>query len=456
MNILLVFPRFKYISGQPPLGIASLYSYLKLNNPQAKIDIFDGTFSKDKLIDFKNVIKNKRYHIIGLSIMNTLVSDARLLLATAKIVSSGSKIIVGGPQVTIDPEYFLKHNLADIAVIGEGEITFSELIKNECDPSGIQGVVYKKGENIIYGRPREILLDLDKLPIIQRQIFDMNRYIQVWNSMDVVSTELRGTSVIFSRGCPYQCSFCQPTLQKIFGNRVRYCSAEKIIEELVYLKKEFRINAFMFEDDTFLINKDMVTLVCDLMVERDLEMIWCCNMRADLCDYDILKKMHSAGLRKINIGIETASQRILDEVFNKKINIEQVKNAVKIAKEIGLYVQGYFMLGHPKESRKDIQNTIRFARSLDIDEASFSITTPLLGTYLFDMDKHSLEDNYDKFDYYNKCIYKNLQVSAHFINMYKKYAYLSFYSKPKRLLRQFRNIFSKNGLMKFLNKLERV
>lgn len=458
MNILLAFPRFRYISGQPPLGIASIYSYLKQKIPKVNITVFDGTFVKNKFRSFGDIIKNNTFDIVGFSLMNTMISEVYSLAKMTRRYSPAAKIVIGGPQATVDPEYFIRLNLADIIIAGEGEITFFELVKNGCNPSGVKGTVYRKKGEIIYEPERDKVSDLDELPIASREIFDMDSYMRAWNSMDVVRNGLKGTSVMVSRGCPYQCTFCQPTLKEIFGQRIRFFSPEKVIEELDYLRNTFHMDAFMFEDDTFIINKKWVSRVCDLIIKRKQKILWCCNIRADLCDYDILKKMYEAGLRKINIGIESASQHILDDVFKKGITIQQVTDAVKMAKKIGLHIQGYFMLGHPTETKKGIENTIRFARKLAIDEASFSITTPLPGTYLFDNDKEFIEQNFENHDYYSACSYKYeaLQVKPWQIKLYKKYAYLQFYSKPSRLMKQIRNLFSKDGLRKFIYKLERV
>jgi len=458
MRILLIFPRFKYISGQPPLGIASIYSYLKYKKPDLDIQIFDGTFSKGRSRFFFNIIQKTHFDIIGFSVMNTMVKDTELLANGVRRISPTSKIIVGGPQVTIDPEYFLKLNIADIAIIGEGESTFLELIENEIKPFGIKGTMYIKDKKIFKEPEREMLPDIDKLPITNRKIFDMQSYMDIWNSMDVVRDNLKGTSLIISRGCLYQCSFCQPTLRKIFGNYVRRYSAERVIEELESLKVNFGIDSFMFEDDIFMMDKKWTKNMCELMIERKLNLIWCCNMRADLCDKAILKKMYDAGLRKINIGIESASQEILDKVLKKRITIKQVEVAIKTAKSLGIFIQGYFMIGHPTETRKDIIKTIKFARHLDIDEVSFSITTPLPGTYLYEVDKSLINDSCESYDYYDKSPYKpeNLLVKQWELRLLKKYAYFAFYTKMNRFIRQVQHIFSRTGSKKLLYKLARV
>ncbi len=458
MNLLLVFPRFKYASGQPPLGISALHTYLKKKAPDIGITVFDGTFSKNKLKSFEELIKQNSFDAVGFSIMNTMISEARSMAGLVRQYLPGAKIIAGGPQATVRAEYFIESGIADISVIGEGEVTLLDLLTNGADPKGVRGTVYKKDNEIVHEETRDMVVDLDELPIPDRDIFDMDSYFKAWNSLDVLGGRLKGTSVVVSRGCPYQCSFCQPTLQKIFGRKVRKNSPERVIEELSYLKKRYDIDAFMFEDDTFLMDKTWASKVCDLMIKDDLGLVWCCNVRANLCSYDILKCMRDAGLRKINIGIESASQKILDEVFKKNITIEQVEKAVSTAKSLDLYIQGYFMIGHPRECAEDIEKTIDFASNLDIDEASFSITTPLPGTALFESDKDTIEPALEVFDYYSISVYsrKHLQVSPEEIERFITHAYLDFYLKPRRLIKQVISLFSVNGFKKFMYKLQRV
>jgi len=458
MRILLVFPRFKYISGQPPLGIAYLYSFLKKKIPLAEISVFDGTFARGRIRDFEETISGGKFDMVGFSVMSTMLDDFTTMSAMVRKLSPGSRIVVGGPQPTVDPDYFFANGLADCVVSGEGEEPLAEYAANSCSPMGIKGIYYKKGNDILFGGARDPISDIDDFPIPSREIFDMSSYVGVWNSMDAVSSSLRGTSAIVSRGCPYKCSFCQPTLRKIFGSRVRKHSPSRVVEEMRYLKERFNINAVMFEDDTFLIDRKWAAEVCDKMLAAALEMVWCCNVRADLCDRSMLGRMREAGLRKINIGIESASQRILDEVFDKGVTIGQVEEAVRIAKELELKVQGYFMIGHYSETEEDIRRTIDFASRLNIDEASFSITTPFPGTFLYDRDIDMIEAGSGQYDYYKDRVYKDsgLKVSAARVRSLNRLAYLRFYTRPGRLVSQFGHILSPNGLRKFLYKLQRV
>ncbi|MBN2406599.1 MAG: cobalamin-dependent protein [Elusimicrobia bacterium] len=459
MRILLVFPRFKYPSGQPPVGLACLKAYLAERFPSIAVDVFDGTFVKHGFAKFEKILRKSRYDAVCYSVMTTMSDDAHRLADTVKKISPGTKNIFGGPHPTVVPELCLKDTNIDIAVMGEGELTLEELVKNGFNPSGVCGAVFRDpAGGVVRNEPRKPIEDIDSLPEPDRTGFDMDRYINVWNSMDTVSPRLRGTSLVVTRGCPYRCSFCQPTLENLFGKAIRKRSPENVVAELADLKKKYGINACMFEDDTFTMSRVWALEVCDLIMKENLDVRWCCNMRADLCREDMLEIMYSAGLRKINIGIESLTQRLLDDVYNKRITVRQIEDSITVAKKIGLTVQGYFMIGHPTETLEEMKNTIEFAAGSDLDDVSYSIITPFPGTYLYENEKDMIVKNIQEFDYYSECVYDpgRMRVPVKTVKRLKEAAYLKFYLRPGRLLKQLSLLFSHGGIRKLIYKLWRV
>jgi len=458
MKILFVYPRFKYPSGQPPLGIASIVSYLKQNVDGLHIDVFDATFKRqpDWEQEFSALVLQK-YDAVLFSVMTTMANDAHKLAGIVKALSPETKVVFGGPHATILPDMCLEDGNVDLVIKGEGEYSILDYIKNGLNPENLNGSVYKKDGMLIYG-PDNTVIDIDTIGQPDRSIFDMEKYILTWNSMDSVSQNARGTSVIVSRGCPFMCSFCQPTLQQIFGRKVRKRKPAHVIEELKTLKKNYALNTFMFEDDTFMMDKAWVEEICNLLIKSNMDYLWCCNMRADLCQENLLKTMYSAGLRKINIGIETATQRLLDEVYKKGITVNQITNAVNTAKRLGIKVQGYFMIGHPTETLREILNTILLARNLDIDNASFSVITPFPGTSLFEREKQLITKHITEFDYYCKCVYSPelMKVKPATIQRLKSLGYVLFYTRPFRVIAKIRALFVKGGFEKLKNELQRV
>jgi radical SAM superfamily enzyme YgiQ (UPF0313 family) len=274
--------------------------------------------------------------------------------------------------------------------------------------------------------------------------------------MDRVDPGLRGTSVMATRGCPFGCTFCQPTLSEIFGRRIRKRSPARIIDEIEGLVGDYAITAFMFEDSTFILDREWVHLICDGLIERRLGLKWCCNVRADLLDADLLSHMKSAGLAKINMGVESASQRVLDDIYNKGITVGGVERALRLAKGMDVMVQGYFMLGAPGETREEMEQTIAFAAGLPFDDALFDITTPFPHTELWNRTRSLINRDYTDFDCFQRCVYDLGDISAGEIERMKRRAFWRFYLHPSRILRTVATALGPRRLVRTLAKARRV
>lgn len=433
-RVALIFPRCKYPTGDMPMGVGYIASEL-LKIDGIHVDIIDTTFVKNPKDHVSQIFKKKRYNVIGFSVMTSMIKDAFDMSRIIKDIDPDSKIIFGGPHPTVAPEHVLEHKTVDAVCIGEGEQTMRELVLSDLRFPGIKGIWFKENSTIVKNPPRRPCENLDQLEFPNRDLLDTKRYLKYWFQLDSVSPSLSGNNIIASRGCPYRCTYCQPTLSKIFGKKLRKRSPENIVEELMFLQKRYQIRAFMFQDDTLIIDKEWIYNVCAEIIKKKINLVWGCNIRANLADRDLFVKMKEAGLRKVNMGVESGSQRILDDVYDKKITIEQIKNTVKLLKELDLKVQGYFMVGAPTETETDIINTIKFAKNLEIDEATFSITTPLPHTYLFDMSKDLISQDYEAFDYYKQPVYhaSRTTLSPSKISFLKKRAFVEFYLSRKRL-----------------------
>ena len=454
MKIALVFPRFKYPSGDPPLGIAYIASVLK---EKAGIDaeIIDTTFfrgDKHQFIDER--FSGEPYDLVGISCMTTMINDGLDIARTIKSHHRETIIIFGGPHPTVMPEETLASPYVDAVCIGEGEETFCELVRNKGDFKGIDGIWYKGEEDdVIKNDPRKPIDDLDSLPFPALDLLPMEKYFQYWFQLDSVARNLKGVNILASRGCPYRCSFCQPTLSRLFGKKIRKRSPENITREIEYWKERHGINAVMFTDDTLTVDRNWVNELCSLFLHRNLDIIWGCNARVDLAAKDLFAKMKEAGLRKVFMGIESGSQRVLTDIYDKMITHEKVFRAVATAKSLGLRIQGYFMIGAPTETEEEIMKTIRLARDLDIDEATFSITTPLPGTSLYDRTREYISEDITDLDYYSRSLYnEKVSLGQKRLNRLKKKAFSAFYLSPRHIgytIRSFAGITAaKRSLMK--------
>ncbi|MAG77993.1 hypothetical protein CL616_01370 [archaeon] len=444
MNIGIIFPRYKYPTGDVPLGIAYLSSYIQKHN-NIKPTIIDTTFHKS-IEETKQKIQD--FDIICFSIMTTMLKDALTLAKYIKNKYPHTKIIFGGPHTTVLPEQTLKNDCVDAIVIGEGEKTFSDLIKNNLDFSKTNGLWYDDKKN----PPNTFIHNLDDIPFPDLEQLDMDNYFKNWFQLESVKFGLKGINIIASRGCPYDCTFCQPTLSKIFGKKIRKRSAQNIKQELLEWKNKYGIKAFMFQDDTLIADKKWVSEICKEI--KDLKLLWGCNVRANLIDEESLRKMKAAGLRKVFMGIESGSQRVLNKVYDKRISLDQVKEAVKTVKKLGIRIQGYFMIGAPTETLQEIKQTIKFSNELDLDEATFSITTPLPHTYLYDKIKDQITKDISEFDYYKVSVFKH-ELGERKLDSLRKQALLKFYLNPKRIHNTIGSFLTPKSFVRNLKKLKR-
>ncbi len=460
MKIAFVFPRTHYPSGQPPLGILSLAAFLRERVSGIEVDVIDATFSLHPQAMMRERIEQGRYDIVGFSVMTAMLSDALEASQMAKSLAHPPIILWGGPHPTVLPEETLALDCVDMICLGEGEETLRELLERDGDPEGVAGLWFKRGQEVMRNPPRLPIHDLGALPYPARDLVDMEAYARAWYSLTAASPDLRGTSVIASRGCPFSCTYCQPTLENLFGTRLRRRPVPHVIGELRELKEKYHLDAFMLEDDTFIAHNGWAMEFATALRDSGLGFKWGCNVRADLVvkNPHLLEEMARSGLVQMNMGIESGTQRILDEIYDKKITVEQVRQAAALAKKLGLRVGGYFMLGAPTETRQEILRTIEYAARLPIDEAAFNITTPLPGTYLWDRTKNMVGSELKDFNYYSRSVYQSEQVLPGWqLDLYKKWAYLRFYAlTPQRAWRIFKDdVLSVPGLRKLWVRMKR-
>ncbi len=435
------------------MGVAYLAAVLQQAGHE--VEIFDTTFMKQPLAELEAMLKRRQFDLIGLSVMTSMLESAAAVAGVCRQYSK-ALLIAGGPHATVEPESTLGLEGIDAVAIGEGESIIAELAAAGGDLSQAKGLCYLEGQRTVRNEPAQLIADLDDIPFPARDLLPMGRYMAIWYQLDAVRYGLRGTSIMASRGCPFNCAYCQPTLRTLFGKRIRRRSPANLVAELVELKRDYNPDGVMWLDDTFLLDNAWTMELCDQLVEADLGIIWGCNIRADVADKEMVAYMQKAGLRIVHVGIESASQRILDEVYQKGITIQQVRQAVGDAHDLGLNVRGYFMLGAPTETEAEVRATVRLANELPLDDVTFSITTPLPHTHLYDKTRHLISKDFSEFDYYKTPVYREgAGVESRKLDRMKKSAYLQFYLGRKRLWRTIKSVLGVSGIRKMLLKVQR-
>ncbi|MFX1606802.1 MAG: B12-binding domain-containing radical SAM protein, partial [Promethearchaeota archaeon] len=350
---------FNYTS--PPLGLGYIASYLReYGNHEVKIH--DGLLQHSRVPDFAETLSIYSPTVVGISGQTTpSIYD---VYQTAKMVKNHDPailVVVGGAHVTFQDKQVLEEcPEIDVVVRGEGEITMNTLLEridHHQSYNRVLGTTIRNGSNIIRNSDAPYIANLDDLPFPAYDILDLPRYFPRGK---------RITSMITSRGCPYQCTFCSSS--RITGKRWRGRSPESVIQEILLLQDRYGVQDVTFLDDLFTFNHNRVQNICSQMIQETDDLGWTCSTRADIMAShpEMVDWLRDAGCHTIYIGAESGSQRILNKI-KKGIRLSQVIRAVRQAKRVGLEVVLSFILGIPGETQKDIRSTIDFACKLDPD-----------------------------------------------------------------------------------------
>ena len=222
------------------------------------------------------------------------------------------------------------------------------------------------------------------------------------------------------------------------------------MREFKWITKELGVKEMKFYDDGITYNYDWAKQLFNRMIKEKIDLTWNTNIRADSIDYNLAKLMKKAGCHTVNMGLESASQEILNNI-KKNTTVEQMEKAVLDCKRAGLEVCGYFIIGLPGETKETVQKTINFAKKLDLDLVTFNIPAPHPGTEFF----RYLEKNnwlrtkdWSKYDTNSIPVYDYPHMSAEEIYRLALSAYRQFYIRPAYILKRLKRI---NSPMEFKN-----
>jgi len=395
MKVLLINPPWYRLFGEElaafPLGLSYLAGVLEKNGFDAVV--YNADHSKGAISDMsseemvahhesylktlsdlsepiwdevREIVRSQKPDVVGVNVWTPKLGSALNVAKICKQINPDIKVVFGGVHATIMPEQTLKNNEVDYVVRMEGEYTMLELcqkIQGGEPVDNVLGISFKKGGNMLNNPNRPFIENLDELPFPARHLLlDKETYFA--NAFG---------KIFASRGCPYQCNYCGSN--KIWTRKVRYRSPKNVVDEIEHVKKEFGSTHFVFEDDLLTINKKFLTSICDELIERNLDIEWSCETRANLVFDDLVKKMKMSGCTGIVVGIESGSEKILRDI-KKGIVPEQIYNAAKIIKDNGVIYSAFFMIGFPTETKEDIMETVKVMKETQPFNAVLSVLTP--------------------------------------------------------------------------------
>ncbi len=369
-RIFLIAPRVESFSDIPPIGLGHIASFLDYKG--ISYDLLDLNLGYSD-IDLMQKIKELSPDLVGVT-GHTVLKHKSLYSLINKISNEGYDTVIGGPLVSTFHSKVLEDCNVTYAVKFEGEDTLLEL----CDGrplEGIRGLIYRKNGRIIENEDRARQQNLDEIPFPAYKGFELQKYPR------------KTLAIISSKGCPYNCNFCQ--FKILSGNKFRARSAENVIEELSYwYSKGYR--SFEFYDDNLLVDKKRISKICDLIVESKLTgMILVAGyVRVDHIDEAITKQMRRAGFVQVSLGAESGNDRVLKKM-NKGQTVSQIKKAVKLLCDLKFRVVLDTTIGHPAETMLDARETINLALKLPIYKSYFYNLVPIPGTELYEWVKNN-------------------------------------------------------------------
>jgi magnesium-protoporphyrin IX monomethyl ester (oxidative) cyclase len=342
-------------------------------------------------------IKQCEPDVVGIDIPYSSWSKTAFEVASAlKSINKDIVVVVHGLHPSARPLDCIASQNVDFAVIGEPEYTMLELVESleqgvKSSLKKIRGIAFMDNGRKVITPPRHVIQDLDSLPFPARHLLPMEKYFAA-----VRENPLRGeirkpwASMITSRGCPFNCIFC--TVHIVAGKQWRARSPENVVKEIEHLVQTYHVKQIDFLDENMTMDKKRMEAICDLIIERGLEIEWYTpnGVRADTLDENLLKKMKESGCKRIYIAPESGVQRVVDKIIKKNLSLEEVEKAIYFSKKVGIKVSCFFIIGLIGETKEDINATINYAyklRQLGADKFYFSYATPLYGTELYNQAK---------------------------------------------------------------------
>lgn len=427
----------------PPLGLLHIAAYAE-SVPNMEVRLVDTNAEQMTWQEIKDFLLDWQPEVVGIQVMTFLLIDAYALARLVRECCPECVIVMGGPHPTIYPKETVNNPFVDYVIYGEGEFAFRDLLiclQEERSSEGIQGVVTKQTDTNTL--TLQYIEDLDALLPLPLHLMNFDIYKSVF------SPDKRLATLMSSRGCPGRCTFCD---RPQMGKRFRKKSAQAVFTEMKRYVEGYNVGEILFYDDTFTIDKQRVLELCDLIQQNGLKVRWDIRARIDTMNPEMISALAQAGCNRIHYGVETGDQGMQKRI-QKNLNLDVVRDVVKMTNKAGIETLGYFMLGLPSESPKEVEKTLAFMCSVPFDYAHIAIFTPYPATAVY---RQALEQGIYPNDYWRDFAenpkpefhpeYWNEFYTTEELKQLLTSAYRKFYARPSYLFRRLRQVRSINEL----------
>jgi radical SAM superfamily enzyme YgiQ (UPF0313 family) len=436
----------------PPLGLLYIASFVE-QQKDCSVKIYDAVIYNTDYTTVARVAKD--YDVIGITTTTFTLIDAIETVKAIRRDNASAIIVLGGPHLAIFPQESIAIPGVDFVLQGEGEKSFAQLVEllaeNSKEYSTVPGLYWKEEDQIKWNPKDSFIVNLDELPIPNRQLLDYTFYHSLLSKQKVEDHYV--TTAFSSRGCPYKCIFCdRPNMGKAFRSHSPQYVLDDISKAL-----ELGIREVIFYDDTFTIERERVNEICELILQRAIKIEWDVRARVNDVNRDMLALMKRAGCTRIHFGVESGNPDMM-RILKKGITRERALQVFQDAHEVGIETLGYFMFGCPNETRSQMQETFDFALELNPDYAHFAILTPFPGTPLY---SEAVQEGLYESDYWQEFAQSpdpdflpptlpNTLTREELVLVLKK-AYKKFYVRPKYIIKELLQVSSWNDFAKKTN-----
>lgn len=404
---MLVIPNMRWnskdLSTDWTIWPTSLCVFSAILEPNYDITIIDANMDNLSEDEFSKKVKSINPIAVGVSIFaDDFCESGHKVAKLIKLIDNNISVIAGGNYVIINPDVATKDKNIDYFVIGEGEYVLKELldhVSQKTDKLPLKGILYRKDGIIINTGKAELIENLDALPFPDYSKIDFAKYANHENRQSAYKPDAFPYGrIITSRGCPFDCCFCQN--KAIHGKKIRYRKPEIVLDEIENLVKNYHIKSLLIDDANFTVDRKRTKAILQGFLERKFNIQWkAMNLAVFTLNDELLELMRKSGCSSIDLALESGVPRVLKEIIHKPVKLAQVRQVIKKAKELNFQISANFIIGFPGETWNEIRQTINFADELDVDYVKIMVAMPLRHTELYDMAFSGgyLRDDFDFF-----------------------------------------------------------